>query len=75
MLSGVSHFSFEHAVAIARFLGLTETESDYFILLVHVAKAGSTELKQHYLNQLRKIQEARENGSERFGGFRVGNPH
>lgn len=55
ILSGEKHLSLEQAVEIADFLGLNESESEYFIILVEIGKAGSHKLKTKLLNQAQAI--------------------
>src|SRR5687768_13356982 len=51
-LSQVLHGNFdlspEHALGLANFWGLSTTEKDFFIQLVHLARAGTKELKKYY---------------------------
>jgi len=42
----------EQAVKLSRFMGLSTLESDYFLLLVQRARAGSEDLRQTYSRQL-----------------------
>lgn len=60
VLKGDSHFSFEHSVEICDFLNLYDEERDYFLLLVHYAKAGSHKLKQHYTKEIDALLAKRE---------------
>lgn len=52
VLSGRLHFSLEHALQIALFLNLNRDETEYFILLVQKAKAGTQNLQKYFENQL-----------------------
>ena len=65
VLKGLANLSPEQAVAASEFLGQTEAEADYFLLLVHYARAGSKELEARYLRQILAIQKKRELVSER----------
>lgn len=56
IFSGDRNFSEEQAIELAEFLGLTESESDYFLLLVQRARAGSKKLEQKYDRQLGKLR-------------------
>jgi uncharacterized protein (TIGR02147 family) len=51
------HFSLEHAIEADRFFGHSETESQYFILMVSLGKAGSPLLRKYYLDQMDRIRE------------------
>lgn len=66
VIRGTANFSFEQAVLINRFLNHSEAEGDFFLLLVHLEKAGSKELEEYYLKQIRKIQEQRRLIAERI---------
>jgi uncharacterized protein (TIGR02147 family) len=57
ILSGTKDFSIEQAIKVAQYLGLQKLETDYFIILVQIERAGTQDLKHYYLekrNQLRK---------------------
>ncbi len=54
VLSGDTDFSPEQAEQLTHFLGLSENERDFFLLLVHRARAGSASLRAYYQS---KIQE------------------
>lgn len=60
VLKGESNFSLEHAMEICDFLSLYEEERDYFLLLVHQAKAGSHKLRQHYKKEIDLLRKNRE---------------
>ena len=54
------HFSLEQAVKVEAYFGFVERKKEYFIYLVHLARADSKELKEFYtqkLNQLRAESE------------------
>ncbi|MBC7753111.1 MAG: TIGR02147 family protein [Moraxellaceae bacterium] len=55
ILSGEKHLSLEQAVEISDYLGLNELESDYFILLVEIGKAGSHKLRTKLLNKAHAV--------------------
>lgn len=60
VLRGSSHFSLEQAEAINDFLGHTEDQGLYFLLLVQVAKAGSPRLRQRFQKQIQEIHQNRQ---------------
>jgi uncharacterized protein (TIGR02147 family) len=66
VINGQAEFSAEHAIVINSFLQHTETEGDYFVLLVLHERSGSKQLKAHYEKQIRQIQEKREQIRERI---------
>ncbi len=68
VLSGAGDFSLEHGIRIARFLALSEDESDFFLLLIDHDRAGSIELKRHFK---RKIDEVLKKRSEILGRLKV----
>lgn len=57
VLNDSAHFSAEQAEALSRYLNLVNHETDYFILLVMFARAGTKSLQDYYR---RKIDEARQ---------------
>jgi uncharacterized protein (TIGR02147 family) len=57
VLAGESDFSLEHAALISRFLGLSELEKEYFLLLVHEARAGNRELTDFYKSRRQEVKE------------------
>lgn len=59
VLSGGAHFSLEHAVKISKFLQHDHEEREFFLLLVHLARAGSKELENYYQENIQKILGAR----------------
>jgi len=65
VLNGDAHFSLEHGALIDDFLEHTAKESRYFMLLVHLGRAGSARLRNHYLQQVEAIRADRQQVSER----------
>jgi uncharacterized protein (TIGR02147 family) len=61
VLNGNYDFSLEHAEAIAMMLGLSESELEYFLLLVEYSRAGTQRLKSFFKRQILKRQEAQNN--------------
>ena len=55
-----AHFSLEQAVDVNSFLGHTEAESEYFMLLLQWSRAGSVKLKDFFQKQIDAIQEERQ---------------
>jgi uncharacterized protein (TIGR02147 family) len=66
VLNGPIHFSLEHAIKICEFLGLSEDESHYFILLVHLGRAGNQALRKYYQSQIDEILHRRQVVRERI---------
>lgn len=50
------HFTPDQAVEVAAFFGLDERSTDYFIMLVHLARAESKKLKTHYEQKLERLR-------------------
>lgn len=50
-------FTPDHALGVCSFFEFTEDETQYFLLLVDLARAGSTKLKQRIQNQLKQIRD------------------
>lgn len=63
-----SHFSLEHGIPISRFLKLDNSEEEFFLLLLHLGRAGSKELEKFYLKKINVIRESRRNIKERIQG-------
>jgi uncharacterized protein (TIGR02147 family) len=59
VLRGNAHFTPEQAEAINEFLSHTETESDFFLLLLQFNRAGTDALRKRLKRQLEKIKESR----------------
>jgi uncharacterized protein (TIGR02147 family) len=59
VLRGTAHFSLEQAEAINEFLGHTEEQGSFFLVLIQFARAGSPRLKERFRKQLEKTRESR----------------
>jgi uncharacterized protein (TIGR02147 family) len=57
VLKGPKDLTFEQAASVATYLNLSELESDYFLLLVHSARAGNQELKAILQRQITALRE------------------
>jgi uncharacterized protein (TIGR02147 family) len=55
VLNGSAHFSFEQAEAINDLLDHTDDEAEFFILLVHLERAGTPALKKRIQKKVQKI--------------------
>jgi uncharacterized protein (TIGR02147 family) len=66
VVNGHTHFSLEHAIVINQFLSHTESESHYFMLLVHQGRAGTKTLREYYSRQIEAIHEKRQVVHERI---------
>ena len=65
ILSGSKDFSLEQAIKLASFFEMNELEAEYFLLLVHQAKAGTVDLKEYYEKRLTQLKDKFQNVSER----------
>jgi len=57
VFKGSRELTLEQALGTARFLGLSESETEYFLLLVQKARAGTHELATLLARQLKKIKD------------------
>ena len=67
VLNGNSHFSLEQAERVNHFLGHTESESDYFFLLVQEARAGTQQLQSYFKAKRVDLLESRQEVINRLG--------
>ena len=70
VLSGSKDFE-EQAMLLTGFIGLNELETDYFLTLVQIERAGSKILKDHYLKKKEKIKKDSLNVKEHIRPDRV----
>ena len=66
VLNGGAHFSLEQAYALNGFLGHSEEEAEFFILLVSYARAGTQPLEKFFLRKINEILNRRLILKERF---------
>ena len=55
-LNGAKDISAEQAIKIAKYFSFKASELEYFVELVAYSRAGSAELREFYLQQLKKMQ-------------------
>ncbi len=55
-----AHLSLEHALSTCDYLKFDESESQYFMLLVQKAKAGTKKLEEYFEKKLKTIREKRD---------------
>jgi uncharacterized protein (TIGR02147 family) len=67
VLNGNPDFSLEQGVVLNGFLNHTEAESNYFMVLLQLARAGNNELKKFFTNQLDAIKEKQFSLKDRIG--------
>ncbi|MBK7890892.1 MAG: TIGR02147 family protein [Bdellovibrionales bacterium] len=58
VLRGNAHFSLEHGEAINDFLGHTDSQGQYFLLLIQYAKAGTPKLQNRFHKQIAELQKS-----------------
>ena len=59
VLNGNAHLSLEQADLMNRYLGHNTEESDYLLLLVSYARAGTQSLRQYYKKKMDQVTDAR----------------
>ena len=67
VLNGGAHFSIEQAERLSDPLDHTEDEAHFFLLLVQLARAGTSPLKKYFESQVDKILDQRLNIQKRLG--------
>lgn len=60
VLSGKAHLSLEQAHRLNRFFTHQDEESDFFMLLVESARAGTEELRQYFQKKIDRIKKKRQ---------------
>lgn len=60
------HFSQDHAYKLAQFLNLRESETEYLILLVSLARCASLEYRKHLMKKIEKLRSDAKVLSKRF---------
>ncbi len=71
VLNSGAHFSLEQGLRASTFLGLQQREQKYFLLLIEVARAGTTELVAFFKKDLAILREEQLNIKERVGDSRI----
>lgn len=56
VMKGEKSFSLEQGIQVARFLNLTESDTEYWILLISHDRAGRHDLKDYYLKKVKSMQ-------------------
>lgn len=60
------HLSHEHGWALAQYWNFTELETEFFLNLIHLARAGTVNLRDYYLKKLKNLREQGEDLTSRF---------
>lgn len=60
VLKGSRHFTLEQALEISKFLGLSENETEYFLLMISKERAGTQQLVKYYTNQMHQMRKDNE---------------
>ncbi len=66
ILDGLAHLSLEQGMRANQFFGHTESESEFFLMQIGFARAGSRDLKFYYKKKLENLQETHHKLSERI---------
>ena len=66
VLACKAHLTLEQAHGLCRFWRLSSDETDFFILMVNYARAGTPNLKFYFKDKLKKLKETNENLSSRI---------
>src|SRR5256885_723810 len=67
VLAGDAHFSQEHGIVINSFLHHSDEESEFFMGLLDLGRAGSLVLRQYHQRRLETIRARRREIAERIG--------
>lgn len=67
VLRGDAHFSLEQAEGINDFIGHSEDQGHYFLLLIQFAKAGSPKLRSRFQKMIQEAQESQSLLKHRLG--------
>jgi uncharacterized protein (TIGR02147 family) len=60
------HLTPDHALGIARYFKLSEDETDFFLLLLELERAGTPELQKYLRSKIEKVRREREDLSARL---------
>lgn len=71
VLNGDAHFSLEQTMGVAKFLNLTSREKKYLLLLVEFARAGTSDLRTHFNEELKILLDQHHNIKERIGDSKI----
>lgn len=71
VLSGTKDFTEEQVLPLARFMGLNELETEFFLTMIKIERAGTKVLKDHYLKRLEKLKTESLNLKERINQDRI----
>jgi uncharacterized protein (TIGR02147 family) len=57
VMKGKKAFSLEQAIGTCEFLSLSDTETEFFLILVQAERAGNMALRKHFSRQMEKLRE------------------
>jgi len=66
VVSGHRDFSVEQAIAVSEFVGLSSLETDYFVGLVNIHRAGTPQAKNYYRKKVQDLKKLSLNLSQRM---------
>ena len=67
VLNSNANFSLEQGLRISKYLGHSEEEKKYFVLLIELGRAGTEELKSYFKSQLLELKDVYLNIKDRVG--------
>ena len=70
-MRGKVQLTAEHIHGLAKYWNMSEAETDFFLLQLEFARAGTEELRDYYLKKIKKIRRERDDLSKRFQKERV----
>src|SRR5665213_82836 len=71
ILKGTANLSLDHGISLAQFWGFSETDTEYFLNLIQMERAGTQILRQYFSRQLKRLKVDDENIAHRFGWPRL----
>ncbi|MBT4762796.1 MAG: TIGR02147 family protein [Bdellovibrionaceae bacterium] len=57
VLNGDREFNLEQGIEITDYFGFSDSEKEYFLLLIQFARAGSHRLKENFKNQIQRLKQ------------------
>ncbi len=71
VLAGSRDLSIEQALAVCEFIGLGNLETDYFVALVNINRAGTTQAKGYYKKKAQELKKSSLNLSKRVNQDKI----
>jgi len=70
-MKGQAQLTPEHLIGLAKYFKFTEQETDFFMLLLELSRAGSSDLKAYIQKKMARVRKDRENLSHRLEAPRL----